>query len=445
MTNYSKDVFIYKNPAKLLQNLIRFNTTNPPGNETESIMYIMDLLEKAHIEVKTFGRKTERQNLYARIKGNGSAPPFLMYGHIDVVTTENQNWQVPPFEGRIKDGCVWGRGALDMKGALAMMIAAFLRIKVEALTPSGDIILCIVTDEEDEGYYGARYMVEEHPELFEDVQFAIGEIGGFTLHMDHKRFYPIMISEKQKCALKTIIKGPGGHGSMPIRDGAMAKLAYVLERLNTKRLPVHITPPVKQMIEALSSNMSFPANKVLRQLLNTGMSNKVLNLLGSNGYLFDPLLHNTVNATIVKGGNKINVIPSEITLEFDGRLLPGYKPDDLVSELNALLGSEHEFEVTFYYPGPDSVNMDLFNTLSSVLCDFDSEAIPIPFVGCGVTDARYFSKLGIQTYGFTPMILPEEINFSKLIHSADERIPVEAMEFGSETIYELLKRLSLFD
>lgn len=431
---------ILDSPEVLLGELIRFNTTNPPGDEAECIEYLYGILNEAGIEAEMYGKSPNRQNLVARLKGEGTSSPLLMYGHADVVTTENQVWKNPPFEGVVKDGCIWGRGALDMKGAVTMMVTALLRAKINNIKLPGDVILCILSDEEDGGTYGAKYMVEEHPKLFEGVRYAIGEIGGFTMYINNKKFYPIMTAEKQRCCLKATIKGPGGHGSMPTRGGAMAKLAAILETLDKRKLPVHVTPPVRQMIETLASHMSFPASAILRQLLNPSMTDSILKVLGKGGHFFDPILHNTVNATIVRGGNKINVIPCEITLEFDGRILPGYKVEDILGEIKDTLGSEVEIEVTAYDKGPSGMDMGLFDTLSQILKEGDVDGIPVPFVVSGVTDARFFSQLGIQTYGFTPMILPKDMDFAKLLHGADERIPIEALRFGTDAINKLLSR-----
>ncbi|HEX3045418.1 MAG TPA: M20/M25/M40 family metallo-hydrolase, partial [Bacillota bacterium] len=255
-------VTLYTNPATLLQKLIQFDTTNPPGNETDCVRYLNDLLTSAGLETQILEKKPGRSNLIARLQGAGFAPPFLLQGHTDVVSAADQSWTHPPFKGLIADGYIWGRGALDMKGPLAMMISAVLQLKAQGITPPGDIVLAIVADEEDEGEFGARYLVEEHPELFKGIQCAIGEIGGFTLLINHKKFYPIMIAEKQKCTLRTVIKGPAGHGSMPIRNGATAKLSYLLHKINTRHLPVHITPPVRLMLEGLTKHLSFPANLV---------------------------------------------------------------------------------------------------------------------------------------------------------------------------------------
>lgn len=431
---------IYRRPEELLQNLIRFDTTNPPGNEAECIFYINELLTGAGYKTKLFYKDSNRPNLIASLKGKDTAAPLLLYGHVDVVTTSGQEWTHPPFEGKITDGYVWGRGALDMKGGIAMMLAAFLRAKAEGLTPTGDVVLAILSDEEAGGACGAKYLVENHADEFEGIQYAIGEFGAFVLHMGHKRFYPIQVAEKQLCWLKATVQGPGGHGSLPMRGGAMAKLAQLLRLLDRHRLPVHITPTIRQTLTGMVSNLPFPTSLILRQLLRPRLTDNLLNLLGEKGRIFDPLLHNTVNATIVRGGDKINVVPSEIVLEMDGRLLPGYSPGDMIAELREIIGDEVKLEVVWHEPGPSEPNMGLFNTLSGILREIDPEGVPLPLLLSGVTDARFFSQLGVQTYGFLPMNLPADFNFAQAIHAADERIPVDSVRFGSDAIYKLLQR-----
>ncbi len=427
--------------VEILQNLIRFNTVNPPGNETECIKYIKSLFEEAGIHVEMIGRTRERHNLIARIKGRGLAPPFLMYGHVDVVDTSGQKWDHPPFEGIIKDEFVWGRGAIDMKSGVAMMVSAMLRMKSRNEIPPGDLIFAALCDEENGGEYGAKYITEKHANMFRGVEYAIGEIGGFTFHVGNKRFYPIMISEKQKCTVRATVRGPGGHGSLPVKGGASAKLGKMLSHLDKKKLPVHITPPVKLMIKEMARHLPFPLGIIIKQMLNPFFTNKILKIMGKQSSFFEPLLHNTVSATIINGASTINVIPSELNADLDGRLLPGYREKDMLNELGKLLGSDVELDVIYYSPGPSKIDMSLFDTLSSILKEGDNEAIPIPYVNAGITDARFFSRLGIQTYGFTPMLLPENINFSKLVHGANERIPVSSLEFGTKTIYKLIIRL----
>jgi acetylornithine deacetylase/succinyl-diaminopimelate desuccinylase-like protein len=431
---------IYERPVELLQNLIRIDTTNPPGNEAECIAYISGLLKEAGFDTAFFAKDKNRPNLIARLKGQGKAAPLMLYGHVDVVPTAKQAWTYPPFEAKIVDGFIWGRGALDMKGGIAMMLAAVLRAKAEGLTLSGDIVLVILCDEEAGSEYGARYLLENHPGQFTDIRYAIGEFGGYTAHVGTKKFYPVQIAEKQVCWIKATIRGPGGHGARPMRGGAMARLADLLHRLDKYRLPVHITPVTRQMIEIIASNLSFPKGLIFRQLLNPILTNGILRLLGDISQYFDPLLHNTVNATIVRGGEKINVIPSEITVELDGRLLPGFSSDDMLTELRQVIGEEVELELLRHNPSPAEQDMGLFNTLTGVLREADPDGIPMPMLLPAFTDACFFSRLGIQSYGFIPMKLPVGFNFFEAIHAADERIPVEAIDFGTKAIYELLKR-----
>jgi acetylornithine deacetylase/succinyl-diaminopimelate desuccinylase-like protein len=327
-----------------------------------------------------------------------------------------------------------------MKGGIAMMLAAFLRARAERLLPAGDIILAVVCDEEAGSDDGARYLVENHPRLFDGTKYALGEFGGFTLHLGGKKFYPIQVAEKQVCWLKATIRGPAGHGAFPMHGGAMAQLGEALTLLDQNRLPVHVTPSVRLMCNALASALPFPAGLIMRQLLHPRLTNKVLKLLGNKGKSFDPLFHNTVNATIVRGGDKTNVIPSEIHLEMDGRLLPGYKPADLIAEIRPIVGNTAELEVIRHDPYPIEPDMGLFDLLAGVLREADPEGLPIPLVQSGFTDARLFARLGIQTYGFIPMNLPADFNLTKFVHAADERIPVESVKFGADAIYKVLQR-----
>lgn len=434
---------IYQDPVRLLQKLVQFDTTNPPGNESECISFINHLLTLARVETKVLAKSPERPNLIARLPGQGNAAPLLLYGHLDVVTTEKQQWQYPPFEGKQVDGYVWGRGTLDMKGGIAMMLAAFLRAKAENMKPAGDIVLTILSDEEAGGNFGARFLVEHHPEEFAGIRYAIGEFGGFTFSVGKCRFYPIQVAEKQVCWFRATFRGPGGHGSLPVRGGAMARLSLFLQRLDGHRLPVHITPPARLMFRAMASALGGVGGLMIGQLLNPWLTDRVLNLLGDRGRPFAPLLHNTVSPTVLHGSDKINVIPNQVTVEHDGRLLPGFMPDDLFDEVRAIAGEDAEFEVILHDSGSSEADMGLFDTLADILREADPDGIPIPLLLAGFTDGRFFSRLGIQTYGFLPMPLPEDLNFIQTIHAADERIPIEAVEFGANAIYRALERVGV--
>jgi acetylornithine deacetylase/succinyl-diaminopimelate desuccinylase-like protein len=426
-------------PAELLAQLLRFDTTNPPGDEQACIEWIRSLLEGLGCEVRIIESQPGRSNLIARIEGEGTASPLLLQGHVDVVAARGQ-WTHPPFAGEIHDGFIWGRGALDMKGGVAMMLAAFMRVKAAGRKPPGDLILCLMADEEAGSPLGAEFLVRDHPELFDGVRFSIGEFGGFRMSLAGRSFYPVMVAEKQVCWCKATLRGPAGHGSMPVRGGAMGLLGKLLSSLDKGRLPVQVPAVTRAMIEAIAAEVPAPMALPLKGLLNPRLTNRLLDVLGERGRLFEPLLHNTVSATILSGGEKINVIPDEVTVELDCRLLPGFSPEQAFTELRALSEVEMEIEVVRHDPVAAEPDMSMFGLLSDTLKGMDPEAKPIPLLLPGVTDGRFFSKLGIQTYGFLPMQLPADMPFMQLIHAADERLPVESVEFGTSAIERVLER-----
>jgi acetylornithine deacetylase/succinyl-diaminopimelate desuccinylase-like protein len=437
----SIDISIYKRPEELLQNLIRFNTTNPPGNEALLMEYIDSLLTAAGFETAFIAKDPTRPNLLTRLKGKGEAPPLLLYGHADVVTAANQNWTYPPFEGRIADGYVWGRGALDMKCGLAMMIASLLRAKAENLQPAGDIIFCAMCDEETGGNYGAKFLVEEHPEIFKDVKYAVSEFGGYTMYIDGRKFYLVQVAEKQNCCVEMTFHGPSGHGSVPVKDSAMSKMGRVLVALNEHKLQVHITPVTEKMIRIIASHLPTPSSTYFNQLLDPALTDEILEVIkDKTGNFFDPLLHNTVNAIIVKGGERINVVPGEVTLYLDGRILPGFSDNDLISELRQIAGEGCNIKITMYEAVKSHIDLKLFDMLADILKRKEPECIPIPIVIGASTDAKQLAKLGIQTYGYLPIDLPDGFDFMKHVHAADERIPVKSLYSGTDAIYKAISR-----
>ncbi len=327
-------------PAELLQRLIRFDTTNPPGNEAACIAWIREVCEGAGLETRILAKDPARPNLIARVPGRGEAPPLLLQGHVDVVTTAGQEWTRDPFGGELVDGEIWGRGALDMKGGVAMMLGATLALAESGQAPPGDVLLCALSDEEALGTYGAAFLVDEHADVLDGVKHAIGEFGGARTEFAGIPSYPIQVAEKTVCWTRVTIRGPGGHGSLPMRGGAMARLGRLLAKLDERRLPVHITQVPETMIGALAGVLPEHGDELKQALLDPERTDVTLDALGEQGELLDAMLHNTVNATIVRGGDKVNVIPSEIVLELDGRLLPGQTPDDLFRELRECSGDD---------------------------------------------------------------------------------------------------------
>jgi acetylornithine deacetylase/succinyl-diaminopimelate desuccinylase-like protein len=423
----------------LARDLIQLDTTNPPGQEHIAVDLIERVLDEAGIESTRYENARGRPNLVARLKGRGEAPPFLLQGHVDVVTTVNQEWKHKPFGGEIVDGYLWGRGALDMKGGVAMMVSALLQAHARGGAP-GDLVLAALADEEAGGNQGAKWLVDKHPQLFSGIKHAIGESGGVVQHLGGRRFYPIMVSEKRGCQIAATLRGPGGHGSIPARSGAMAKLGSLLTKLDSARLPVHITPPVKLLLEGMRDALDEPWKGRMAALLDPALADAALVELGPLGRNLDAALHNTVNATIVSGGLKINVIPSEVQVQLDGRLLPGLGPDDMLRELREVVGPDPELEVQLVGPAQPPIDLSQLELFASVLRDADPGCVPLPYLVTGGTDARHFAKLGIRTYGFLPLNNPADFNGSTTIHAADERVPVSALEFGAQCVFEAVMR-----
>jgi acetylornithine deacetylase/succinyl-diaminopimelate desuccinylase-like protein len=427
-------------PVELLRDLIRFDTTNPPGHERACIEHLRGLLEHAGVDSEAYAREPERPNLVARLGGDNGGTPLLLYGHVDVVPTAGQQWTRPPFSAELADGEIWGRGALDMKSGVAMMVTAFLQAKAEGQVPPGGVVLAVLSDEETGGDFGAKFLAQEHPDAFGGARHALGEVGGFSLHVAGRRVYPIQVAEKQMCTLRATIRGPGGHASRPIRGGAMARLARMLEALDRERTPVHITELARRMFEPMAAALPDPHAAVLRALLDHATCDAALEQLGESGQRYEATLRNTVAATIVHGGTAVNVIPSEIVVDLDGRALPGFGPDDMLAEVGAIVGDDVELEVVRFEAGPAEPDLAFFEPLAEVLRELDPEGVPVPMLMPAVTDGRHLSPLGIQTYGFMPLAVPADFPLDRLAHAADERVPADAVRFGAEAIFRAIKR-----
>ena len=420
--------------AQLLQELIRFDTTNPPGNEEACVAHIASLLDSAGIESQRYEKAAGRPNLVARHAGTKDCPPLLLYGHVDVVTTEGQQWTHPPFAGELADGAIWGRGALDMKGGVAMLVRAFLAaVAANTATP---LVLLILSDEENGGDFGAMFVADEKPEILGGARHALGEFGGASQSIAGTRFYPVQVGEKQICWLKLTVRGNGGHGAMGVDGSAAARLGDVLRTLDTRALPIHLTPVVEEWISTMAERLP-----PLGGLLDPATADETVAALGPPGRIFGRVIRNTVSPTIIRGGDKINVIPSTMEVELDGRILPGQTPDDLIRELHDLLGTDGiEIEVVRHDAGPPEADMSQFPLLADVLRELDPEAVPVPMLQAGVTDARHLARAGVQSYGFLPLRLPDDFAIVPLIHNADERVPADALQFGVDAIARVIER-----
>lgn len=439
------DKFNY-DAVTLAQKLIQFDTTNGVKPEKDCILFIKEILDEAGMETWLISNDEERPNLFAKLPAKNpdpAIPPFVMYGHIDVVPTDDQVWEKDPFAGIIEDGYLWGRGAIDMKGEHGMMLDALLKIiketKEGSLDLPFDIYYIAVSDEEGMSDYGMKYLVENHPEQFEGMKYAIGEIGGFSLKIMGKKLYPIQIGEKQVAEIKITAKGEGGHASMKHSGTAMERLAEAIAKLSKKRLPVRIAPSVRYMLEEMSKSFGGVIGLGIKLLLKPALTDKLLDLLGTAGNLFDPLMHNSLNVTIVGGGSAVNVIPSSVWCKCDLRMVPECTIDEAIADIKAVIGNDFEIEVLNYDEGMKGVDLTLYKSMAEAIKKADPNGYPVPFVLQAVTDARFLARAGVQSYGFTPMDLPEDYDFTDLSHNANERVPVDALTFGAKAILDYIK------
>lgn len=322
-----------------------------------------------------------------------------------------------------------------------MMVAAAMRFLETGERPPGDLVIAVVADEEAGGGDGAAWLAEHHSGLFTGVRHAIGEGGGFAMNLFGRRFYPVMVAEKRGSPVRLTFRGPGGHASRPFTGGAMSKLGAAIGALEGARLPIHVTPATRMMLEAIASVVDTGEAELLGRLLDPSTADAALDELGPVGRRLEAGLRNTANATMVAGGLKINVIPSVVTLDVDCRLVPGQTYEDLVGELRQVVGEEPEIELLRENPAmPEPELGPFFEQLCEILREADPTGTPVPQMVYGGTDARHFARLGIRTYGFLPHNWEEEVGYESRMHDSDERVPVSSLEFGMRCIHEALRR-----
>lgn len=430
---------------ELCQTLLRMDTTNPPGRERAAAEVVAQELRNAGLEPKILESARERANVVARLSGTGEKPPLLLTAHLDVVEAEASMWKHPPFSGLIADGCLWGRGAIDMKNMAAMSVAILSRLAKEKVKLKRDIIFAAVADEEAGCDHGSRFLVESHPDLVR-AEYAIGESGGYTLHLGNAQFYPIQVAEKGICWVKASVRGEPGHGSMPREDSAVIKLADAIARLGETPLPVHVTPYIRDFVEGLASRQPGPLRPLLRRLLHPAVAPHILKRLPDRALArsFGSLLSNTASPTILRAGNKVNVIPGYAEAEIDGRTLPGQTEADFLRELSAVLGPDVSLEVVRSAPPTttDPVDSPLFDQIRSSILAREPQATVIPYMIPGFTDAKYFTQLGAKWYGFSPVKMPKDLRFADLFHGHNERVPVDGLAWGTELLFDVVRRFA---
>jgi acetylornithine deacetylase/succinyl-diaminopimelate desuccinylase-like protein len=422
-----------------LQALLRINTINPPGNELAAAEYLADILAKDGYQPVVLQSAPGRGNIVARYRGHGTNKPLLLLSHLDVVPAEAEHWSHDPFGGVIADGCIWGRGTLDMKGAVVMQLMTMLLLKRFGLPLERDVIFAATADEEAGGWYGAGFLADHHLDLIQ-AEYALTEFGGLPVSIGKGRVYVCQVAEKGVCWVRMIAHGTPGHASRPHPDNAVVKLSRGLTRLSDKSLPFHRTAAATDMINGIGSALGGAVQLALRLLLYPATSEwarrHLLRDPGISQTIF-AILHNTVSPTVLRAGGKTNVIPSQAEAELDGRLLPGQTVESFLAELRTIAGPGFEFQTIFVSPAIEtSSHSPLFQCLVEVLKRNDPGAKVAPMMLIGATDAKHLARVGIPCYGFTPVQLPKGMDFLSLVHGHDERIPIEALLFGVKTLYQ---------
>jgi acetylornithine deacetylase/succinyl-diaminopimelate desuccinylase-like protein len=411
----------------ICRDLIRIDTTNPgdhsgPG-ERRAAEYVAALLAEVGIEATILESHPKRASVVARIAGEDSSrPALLMHGHLDVVPANAADWQVDPFSGEIRDGCVWGRGAVDMKDMDAMILSVIRQRMRENRRPPRDVVLAFTADEEAGSTWGARFLAEQHPGVFEGVTEAIGEVGGYSVTIGGQRLYLMQTAERGIAWMRLKAQGTAGHGAMVHPDNAVTELAEAIARIGRHEWPLRLTPPVRAFLEA--------AAEALGDEFDPDNLDAVVDKLGPIARIIRAVTRNTVNPTRLNAGYKVNVIPQEAIAEIDGRFLPGHE-EEFFAQLDKLIGPEVSREFIHRDIAVEtSADGELYGAMTSTLLAADPDARVVPYTMFGGTDAKAFSPLGIRCFGFAPLQLPADLDFSGMFHGIDERVPVDGLRFG---------------
>src|SRR3954447_15989906 len=416
----------------LLVDLIRINTANPTHPERPAAEWVAEKLGEVGIESQIIEAAPGRASTIARVAGSDpSRAPLLIHGHLDVVPADAAEWSVDPFAGEGKDDYVWGRGAVDMKDMDAMTLAVMREWRRPGRTPPRDIVLAFVSDEEAGGVQGAHYLVDNHRDLFADCTEAISEVGGFSVSLNERlRLYLIQTAEKGINWLRLKASGPPGHGSLVHDENAVTRLAAAVSRIGTHEWPVVVTDTVRTTITGLA--------ELTGQDIDVDDVESWLPLLGGTARMIGATIRNTTNPTMLDAGYKANVIPSKAEASIDARFLPGQE-EQMLRTLDELLGDgvEREFIVRDI-----AVETSFDGALVEAMCDAlkaeDPTGHPLPFLMSGGTDAKSFSTLGMRCFGFSPLLLPPNLDFMSLFHGIDERVPIDGLKFGVRVLDRLL-------
>lgn len=419
--------------VEICRDLIRMDTSNygdqeGPG-ERKAAEHVAALLDEVGISSQLFESEPGRTSVVARW-GGSEGDALLLHGHLDVVPAAAEDWQVHPFSGEIQDGYVWGRGAVDMKDFDAMLLSVVRARQRAGNVPTRPIVLCFTADEEAGGHKGAEVLVRDHPELFEGVTEAVGEVGGFSVTVRGRRMYLVEAAEKGMAWMRLTARGRAGHGSMLNTDNAVSRLTAAVARIGAHDWPVRLTPTMEVLLASVGDLAGVQATPENAPAL--------IEEFGGAARMLGAVISNTTNPTMLQAGYKVNVIPTEATAHVDGRFLPGFE-DEFFATLAELVGEGVEIEhLSHQQPWETPYDGDLVRAMHRSILSEDPDGIVAPYLMSGGTDAKHFRKLGMRSYGFAPLRLPADLDFTALFHGVDERVPVDALEFGARVFDRFL-------
>ena len=420
----------------LCRQLLQIDTSNygngsGPG-ERSAAEHVMGLLTEVGLDPQLFESDPGRASVVVRLEGTDpTRDALLVHGHLDVVPAEPSDWQVHPFSGEERDGCLWGRGAVDMKGMDAMMLAVLRDMARSGRRPPRDLVFAFLADEEAGGLKGARFLVDTRPGLFDGVTEAISEVGGFSIDIEGQRCYLLQTAEKGITWLRLLAHGRAGHGSQVNDDNAVTRLCQAVAAVGAYEWPLEITPTVRQFLDGVTEITGTEFDPDDPQAL--------LSTLGTTSRWVGATLRNVANPTLLRAGYKHNVIPGTAEALVDCRFLPG-RDGELLETVRSLVGEHVDLDVVHTDVALETdLDGDLPDAMVSALLAEDPEARVLPYCLSGGTDNKSFSRLGIRGFGFAPLRLPPELDFSGLFHGVDERVPTEALRFGTRVLDRLLR------
>jgi acetylornithine deacetylase/succinyl-diaminopimelate desuccinylase-like protein len=420
--------------AAIARDLIRFETVNWGGGrskgETEAAEYVAAKLEALGLAPQLFDSEPGRTSVVARVPGRDpERPAMVLHGHLDVVPADAANWSVDPFEGVIKDGMLWGRGAVDMKDMDAMILTSLGDILSAGELPARELVVAFFADEENGGVYGSHFMVDEHPELFAGATEAVSEVGGYSIDLAGTRAYLLQTGEKALVWIKLVARGTAAHGSRVFRDNAVTKLAEAVAKLGREEWPVYLTATTRDQLARLAEILGGDVDDPDALILSAGTA---------AGFL-QAGIHVTTNPTVLDAGYKHNVIPDRAEALIDTRPFPG-REDEVLARIREIIGPEIEIEIVHHDIGLEGgFSGPLVDAMIASLHRFDPGAPVLPYLMSGGTDNKALAKLGIAGYGFAPLKLGPELNFPAMFHGVDERVPLDALAFGRAVLADFLR------